>query len=144
MSRMKTIYKSILLGTVSSLALLVLYFAIMSISRSSLSEAFSQLYYLRFWVVTLVLTFGIQVGMYVYIRDCNNKHIIGGKSTAVSTATSGTAMLACCAHHLSDILPFIGLSLVAGFLSKYQSWFFGLGIVSNLAGIGMLMRKLRK
>lgn len=141
---MKTVYKSIVIGIGAGIALLALYFTVMAFTKTSLSEAIGQLYSLRFWVIPLILTFGIQIGIYVYISDCNKKHMVSGKSTAVSTTTSGTAMLACCAHHITNILPIIGLSVFATFLAKYQVWFLGLGIVSNIVGIGMLVRQLKK
>lgn len=142
--KQKTFYKPILFGISAGALLLVLYFTVMAITQTSLSVAFRQLYSLRFWVIPLVITFGIQVGVYMYIKDCNRKQMVGSKQTAVSTAASSTAMLACCAHHVVDILPIIGLSVFATFLAKYQVWFFGLGIISNLVGIGILMLQLKK
>lgn len=39
---------------------------------------------------------------------------------AASTATSGVAMLACCAHHLAEVLPVVGLSGAALFLAEVK------------------------
>jgi hypothetical protein len=48
-------------------------------------------------------------------------------------------MLACCAHHLSDVLPILGVSGAAVFLSAYQTPLLWLGLAMNLAGIGYLL-----
>ncbi len=53
-------------------------------------------------------------------------------------------MVACCAHHLTDVLPMLGLSSAALFLGTYKTWFLAFGLVSNLAGIAFLLRQLHR
>ena len=48
-------------------------------------------------------------------------------------------MLACCAHHLSDVLPILGVSGAAVFLSAYQTPLLWLGLAMNLAGVAYLL-----
>lgn len=141
---MKGLSKSIFSGLLGSISLLALYFAVMILARSSISEALLQLKSVIIWVIPLILTFGIQIGLFVYIKDCAKKHTVSGMQTTASTATSGTAMLACCAHHLTDILPIFGLSVLSTFLAKYQVWFLGIGIASNAVGIAILFKQMRK
>ena len=43
-------------------------------------------------------------------------------------------MLACCAHHLVDLLPLVGLSAAAVFLNVYKTPLFLLGITMNVIG----------
>lgn len=62
---------------------------------------------------------------------------------AASTGTSTTAMLACCAHHLADALPVVGLSGVAIFLNDFKEPILWTGITMNLLGIAYLTRKIR-
>lgn len=47
-------------------------------------------------------------------------------------------MVACCAHHLVDLIPILGLSAATLFLSEYQEQFLIFGIVANLIGMGMM------
>ncbi len=61
----------------------------------------------------------------------------------VGTGTSTGAMLACCAHHLADVLPLIGLSGVAVFLTRYQMPVMIAGLAVNAGGIAYLWRQLR-
>jgi hypothetical protein len=52
-------------------------------------------------------------------------------------------MLACCAHHLSDVLPIIGVSGAAVFLNQYKTPLLALGVAMNVLGVLYLLRKMR-
>ena len=130
--------KSIVVGFLGSIALLVLYFVLMLLGKNSFSAAIEQLSTLALWIIPLITTFGIEIGLFTYIKSM---HQVSGKSTAVSGTTSGVAMVACCAHHITDILPLVGLSVFATFLTTYQPWFLALGIGSNIIAIVLLLRQ---
>lgn len=51
-------------------------------------------------------------------------------------------MAACCAHHVSDVLPILGLTAAATFLAKYQTAFMLAGLGANLIGIVVILRIL--
>lgn len=53
-------------------------------------------------------------------------------------------MIACCAHHLSDVLPFVGLAGLAAFLVDYQVFFIVLGVVSNIIGIMIMLESIQR
>lgn len=137
---MKNFIKAGLIGLSASILLLTLYFLIMTLAQSSLSSTLSQLDNLKFWVIPLIITFGIHVGLFTYARDCTRQ--ASSASATVGTTTSSAAMIACCAHHITD-LPLVGLSVFATFLTKYQVWFFAVGIFSNLIGIGIVLKQLK-
>lgn len=139
---MKKIIKPLLVGIVSGALLLLLYFLVMFVTKNSFSSAINQLEALKFWVIPLVATFGVQVGLFVYVKDCGKQ--VGSTTTATGATTSSVAMIACCAHHVTDILPIVGLSLVATALSRYQEWFLALGVLSNITGIIIMIREIRK
>jgi hypothetical protein len=52
-------------------------------------------------------------------------------------------MLACCAHHVADLLPLVGLSAAAVFLNQYKTPLLLVGLGMNLAGIMVIARQLR-
>lgn len=91
----------------------------------------------------LIFGFGIQMGLFWLLRkgmhvsnqDRSDSKITSGTSTAVS----GMAMVACCAHHAVDVLPILGLSAAALFLTQYQEQFLIFGVISNLIGIAMML-----
>jgi len=126
------------------MAILTLYFLVMRLGSGSWNFTLSELYRLRFWVTPLILGFGTQVGLFSYLKNCHRIGKTEGGTTVTSTATSSVAMLACCTHHLTDFLPFLGLATVATFLVSYQQWFLSLGILSNLAGIFLMIRQIRR
>jgi hypothetical protein len=51
-------------------------------------------------------------------------------------------MVACCAHHLADLAPFIGATGAAAFLTDYRIPFMVVGIGVNAIGIAVTARRL--
>jgi Na+/phosphate symporter len=64
-------------------------------------------------------------------------------STGVLMGTSGgtsvTAMIACCFHHVTDVLPILGLSAAATFLTRYQRPFMLIGLGMNMIGVIVML-----
>jgi hypothetical protein len=56
-----------------------------------------------------------------------------------SGGTSVTAMVACCLHHVADVLPILGLSAAATFLTRYQRPFMLAGLGMNIVGIIVML-----
>jgi tellurite resistance protein TehA-like permease len=48
-------------------------------------------------------------------------------------------MLACCAHHVADVLPILGLTAAATFLSRYRPLFIWVGLGTTLVGILVML-----
>lgn len=134
----------ILHGFLAGVALLAVYFLVMGLASGSWDYTVVQLISLRYWIGALVLGFAIQVGLFSYLKNCHQGKRLEKGSVVVGTGTSSLAMLACCAHHLTDILPFLGLSVVSLVFAKYQMWFLALGIASNLIGISLMARQVWK
>jgi hypothetical protein len=53
-------------------------------------------------------------------------------------------MVACCLHHVSDLLPVLGLSAAASFLSAYKIPFMLVGLTMNAVGIVVIVRTIRR
>lgn len=136
--------RSIIVGVSGSIGLLIIYFGIL-IWANSFSHALEQFSEMWYWISILVIGFGIQLGLYFHIRS-NIRKKIPGATAEVATAggISTGSMIACCAHHITDVLPIIGLSVAAVFLVKYQLPFILLGIFSNLVGITMMLNIIQK
>ncbi len=139
--------KEIISGFLESVGLLLFYFGVMGISSGSWSATISQFRELWYWMLILTIGFGTQIGLFVHLRNCtrNSQGLHhSGKVAATSTGTSAVSMVACCAHHLSEILPIIGLSGAALFLVKYQIPLIVLGILMNFFGIVYMIWTIRK
>lgn len=137
--------KYILLGLLATALLLSLYLLVMSIASRSISSTFLQFYEMWYWIATLSIGFGVQAGLYFYLRDLvkRNNHSATGIAAA-STGTSSVSMIACCAHHLTEILPLVGLSGAAIFLTNYQIPLIILGIIMNIGGIMYMLQVIQK
>lgn len=138
----KTI-KPILYGIFASVLLLGLYFAILSLVSG---WGFAKSQFADFWpfIVSLSLGFGIQIGLYSYlkglIRDLHGE----GKVLGVTGATSTVAMISCCTHYLANLLPVLGTVGIVTFVSRYQIELFWVGLLFNIGGIFYIARKIVK
>ena len=137
--------KPLLYGLMSSLALIGLYFIILTFANS-FQHAIQEFIKMWYWILLLVIGFGIQISLYVYVRGfIKVRNIVGINESVVATGSiSTTSMVACCVHHLTDVIPILGLSAVAIFLDKYQLLFIVIGILSNLIGIIGMLRIIQK
>ncbi len=124
--------RPVVVGLLGALALVGLYLGTITLAQGW-GHAVQQLLEDRWFVSAIVAGFGTQLGLFTYLRGLHARAPVGG--VAASTGTSGVAMLACCAHHVTEILPILGLSGAAVFLNAYKAELLWLGITMNLAGV---------
>lgn len=111
--------KPLATGAFASLAMLGVYFGVLTLV-SGWDFTVSQFAQFWYYVLLLALGFGIQMGLYVYLRQRLAHHHTGGKMVVASGATSTGAMLACCTHYLANILPVIGAAGIVTLAAQYQ------------------------
>ncbi len=118
-----------------------LYFAIVSIAESPAHAL--DLFWQDRWIVFPILAgFGVQAGLYALLRQrVAATHGAGGLMGA-GGGSSTVAMVACCAHRVADVLPFIGLSAAAGFLAAWKVPFMIVGLTFSLAGVAVIVTKI--
>lgn len=136
----------ILGGVVGAVLLTGLYVAIVGIAQG-LDHAMELLTGDWYFVIPIVVGFGVQVGLFVYVRRGMHLREGTGSTTVLAGAGTGTStvsMVACCAHHLTDVLPIIGLSGAALFLNDFRGPLMVVGIVTNLIGIAVMVRLIRR
>jgi hypothetical protein len=128
-------------GILAVLALVGLYLGLVTWAQG-FGHARDLLWDDRFFVGAIASGFGLQVALFVYLRRLLSLRARGsaGAATAAGTGTSTAAMLACCAHHLTDALPVLGLSGAAIFLNDYRVPMMVAGILVNLGGIAFMVR----
>lgn len=123
--------------------LLGVYFLVLTLVSGwefTLSQ-FNQFWY---FIVSLAVGFGIQVALYTYLRTAVGRMDMSGKVMAVSGTTSTAAMISCCAHYLTNILPVLGAAGVLVLVGQYQIELFWFGLACNLAGILYTASKVLK
>ena len=137
--------KSILFGFLGACALILFYFIVMGLASGSMEETFSQFRQMWYWIFALAGGFGVQVGLFSYLKMViKYKDNHAGAITTTSTGTSTMGMIACCAHHLTEVLPIVGLSGAAIFLTNYQIPLIIFGIIMNIVGTAYILRVLKK
>ncbi|HEY5993468.1 MAG TPA: hypothetical protein VIU46_02595 [Gallionellaceae bacterium] len=130
-------------GAGATVLLLAVYFGVVGLV-SGMDFALDQ--FTNFWhfLIALAIGFGIQVGLYVHLRNLVARHAVSGKVVAVSGTTSTAAMVSCCAHYLANVVPLLG---VAGFftvVAQYQIELFWAGLAFNAAGILYIASRVYK
>lgn len=133
-----TLIRPIKFGSGALALLLAIYFGVVSLI-SGMDFAIEQ--FAKFWyfIVPLAFGFGIQVGLYTYLKNLVGQHGASGKVVAVSGATSTAAMVSCCAHYLVNVLPILGVTGFLTIVAEYQIELFWVGLVFNAAGILYVM-----
>lgn len=131
-----------MIGAMSAIGLILFYALTMRFLAGSWDAVWWQFRQLWYLMVPLVVGFGIQAGLFSYIRFSAN-HGISNKMMAANSATSTIGMVACCAHHAMDLAPLLGLTTLALWLTVYQKPLLAVGIVSNLIGIIYLIKRSR-
>lgn len=134
---------SIAKGLGAAAILLGVYFAVLT-AVSGFGFAANQFSQFWYFIVSLAFGFGIQIGLYSYLKAAVHVKDPGGKLLAVTGTTSTGAMISCCAHYLVNILPVLGVSAFASFIGAYQVQLFWVGIAFNLAGIAYMISRIMK
>ncbi|HLO17551.1 MAG TPA: hypothetical protein VK206_22165 [Anaerolineales bacterium] len=97
----------------------------------------------RTYVIPIWISFGAQAALYSILRFrlflpvTSSGH--SGAWMGTSGGTSMTAMVACCLHHVTDVLPILGVSAAATFLTRYQRPFMLLGLGMNILGVLLML-----
>ena len=133
--------KAILNGLLGSSALFIFYYLVLLLVTKDPSHPFTQLKLYQPWMTILIFGFGLQISLYSLLK--NNVQVIlnpGEQSEAKimagsSAAVSGISMAACCAHHLADLIPILGIYGAALFLTEYQKELLILGVIANTLGL---------
>lgn len=129
------------MGVLATAGLLGVYFLILSLV-SDWAFTVDQFATFRYYIVSLAIGFGIQIGLFTYLRSATQSHCSSGKVVAVSGTTSTVAMISCCAHYLVNILPVIGATGLISLVGQYQIELFWVGLASNAAGILYIASKM--
>ncbi|MFA6972040.1 MAG: hypothetical protein WC208_11660 [Gallionella sp.] len=137
----RTFIRPIQFGAGAFVLLLAIYFAVVSLI-SGVDFTLEQ--FVKFWYffVALASGFGIQVGLYTYLKQLVGQHDASGKVVAVSGTTSTAAMVSCCAHYLVNILPILGVTGFLTVVAQYQIELFWVGLAFNAAGILYIVPKV--
>lgn len=133
--------KSVLRGLAGTVGLLAFYFSVITFISGG-DFALGQFFSFWYFIISLASGFGIQIGLYTYLKNISHQRNSSGKIVAVSGTTSTVAMISCCSHYLVNVLPIIGITGAITLVAQYQVELFWLGILANLLGIAYMIRKI--
>ena len=129
-------------GLVGAAFLTGLYLGLVSWAES-FQHAVEYLWQDRWIVLPIIIGFGVQTALYIILKKRLFLPVANTAPTGMMTGASGTtstiAMAACCAHHVSDVLPILGLTAAATFLAEYRTAFMLIGLSTTLVGIGVML-----
>lgn len=128
-------------GVLAFGALLAVYFSALTLV-SGWSFTVSQFSDFWYYIVPLAAGFGVQVALYMRLRQVISRSRESGTVVAASGTTSAAAMVSCCAHYLANVAPVLGATGLVTFATQYQVEFFWVGIAFNAAGIAYIANKL--
>lgn len=129
-------------GAIAGAVLLGVYFAALTLLSGweFTVEQFEQFWY---YIVPLAAGFGVQVGLFVRLRQ-----LVAGSKSATVVAASGTtstaAMISCCAHYLVNVAPVLGATGLVAFAAQFQVQLFWVGLLFNVGGIAFVGSRLFK
>lgn len=142
MSKTKRILWPLGAGLMGALMLTGLYFGIVSWAESPV-HALDLFWEDRWIVIPIIVGFGVQAALYIILKKRLFVPVAhpgpSGALTGAGGTTSTLAMIACCAHHVADVLPILGLTAAATFLADYQTLFMLVGLGTTLIGIAVML-----
>ncbi len=128
-------------GLAGSAFLMAVYLGLVSWAESP-RHAVDLMWADRWIVGPIIVGFGVQSALYVTLKKrlfmpCTSTGPSGAMA-GMSGVASTTAMVACCAHHVADVLPVLGLTAATTFLAEYRFSFMVVGLGMTLAGIAVM------
>lgn len=128
--------RSLMWGLTASAAITVFYAGVLgSVAgvRHLVDQAASDWY----WLALIVPGFGLQVTL---LSELRRRHTAGLAAAGAGTASSAAGMVACCAHHLAEVAPLVGVAGIAGMLDDWKPWLLAAGVSITY---GMVVRSWR-
>jgi hypothetical protein len=142
MSTNKRFLLPVAVGLMGAALLTGLYFGIVSWAESP-QHAVKLFWQDRWIVLPIILGFGVQAGLYTILKKRLFVPVSSsgpsGPMMGAGGTTSTLAMVACCAHHVTDVLPVLGLTAAATFLAQYRIAFMLVGLGTTLVGIAVML-----
>lgn len=143
MENLKIMKDPLIYSILSFVGLILFYFLTMGLISRSWAVTLAQFKALFLWMVAISLSFSAQVYLFLSLR----KRVgggLGGHLVTTTATTSTFSMVACCAHHATDLLPLLGLSALTLFLTNYQKPILTLSLVLNIVGFLFMLKKFLK
>ena len=134
--------RSIRAGAVGAVLLAAFYVVVVAGASGSVAHLRDQVRADWYLLSPILAGFAVQVTLIAELRQRHRAH---AEAVAASTAGAGastTGMIACCAHHLADLAPFLGATGAASFLTEWRVTFMLVGIGVNALAVAIGLHRL--
>ncbi|MFA4957529.1 MAG: hypothetical protein WC556_11225 [Candidatus Methanoperedens sp.] len=132
----------------SGIGIFVILFniSVASLAEGSIENGYQVFLTNGIFVYLIPLAVGIQMGLFRYHRNITTGNIGGTEKMGMAgSATSSLTMVACCLHHVSDLLPAVGFILAtSSFLIRYKDTIIIIGLMANVIGSAYIARAILK
>lgn len=133
-------------GGAAGLLVVLFNISIASLAEGSFEKGYEVFLANGIFVYLIPLAVGVQMGLFRYHRNMISGNVSGSEKVGMAgSAASSLAMLACCLHHVSDLLPAVSFILAtSSFLTEYKDAIIIIGLSFNLAGSTYIARAILK
>lgn len=133
-------------GAGTGLLVILFNISIAALAEGSIEKGYQIFLSNGIFVYLIPAAVAVQMGLFRYHRNITTGNVAGSEKMGMAgSATSSLTMVACCLHHVSDILPSIGFVLAASsFLIEYKDTIIVIGLLANAAGSVYIARAIIK
>jgi hypothetical protein len=132
------------IGLLAAGGLALFYVVVVAGASGSLGHLAEQARQDWYFLAFILGGFGLQVALAAELRRRHRLQQTAALAAGTGSGASVVGMVACCAHHLADLVPFIGATGAATFLLDYRIPFMVTGIGVNALGVAVAARRLRR
>ena len=133
--------RSVRAASISTALLALFYIGVVWAASGSFQHVVDQAGRDWYYLALILGGFGVQVALVSELRRRHRLQHSAALAGGAGVGSSTAGMVACCAHHIAELAPFIGATGVATFLIEYRIPFMIVGIGIN--GIGVAVAALR-
>jgi Co/Zn/Cd efflux system component len=135
----------IVFGTLIGIAVIIFNISIISLAEGSLKNGYEAFLSNGIFIYLIPLAVGTQMGLFRHHKNITREfNLCDSEKIGLSgSITSSLTMAACCLHHVTDLLPAIGLlAATTTFLTQYRDVIIAIGLSVNIIGSALLIKEI--
>ena len=136
--------RSVVAGVLGAIGMIAFYVVVVGGASGSARHVIDQTSSDWYLLALVIGGFGVQVALVSELHRRYRRQAAVAAAGTAGMGASSVGMVACCAHHLAELLPFLGAAGIAAFLYDYRVAFVLMGVGVNAAGIVIAIHRLRR